>query len=202
MRAGLFLIENNEQRLAMLLWTNRDMFSGRSGIDIEVMAQDRRQAEAFLGEIRTTMRAQNVYRSHVISLHSSRTGSIEVRFHRLPKIATEDIILPPGTLERIRRQTIGFSRVSAKMRRAQRHIKHGILLYGPPGTGKTLSAMYVAGQMPERTVILITGRSAGLIEQSCTMARMLQPATVILEDVDLIAEERTNQPAGCTVLLF
>ena len=34
------------------------------------------------------------------------------------------------------------------------------------------------------------------------MARLLQPATILLEDVDLIAEERTQQDAGCNVLLF
>jgi ATP-dependent 26S proteasome regulatory subunit len=34
------------------------------------------------------------------------------------------------------------------------------------------------------------------------MARLLQPSTLILEDVDLIAEERTHQTPGCNVLLF
>jgi len=34
------------------------------------------------------------------------------------------------------------------------------------------------------------------------MARALQPATVVLEDVDLVAEERTRPGAGCTALLF
>jgi len=34
------------------------------------------------------------------------------------------------------------------------------------------------------------------------MARLLQPATVILEDVDLIAEERTREDHACTPLLF
>jgi ATP-dependent 26S proteasome regulatory subunit len=78
-----------------------------------------------------------------------------------------------------------------------------MLLHGAPGTGKTLTAMYLAGRMPDRTVLLITGRSMGLLEQACAMARMLQPATIILEDVDLIAEERTRQGAGgCAPLLF
>ncbi len=77
-----------------------------------------------------------------------------------------------------------------------------MLLYGAPGTGKTLTAMYLANQMPERTVILLTGGGIGLLEQSCQMARLLQPATVILEDVDLIAEERTHQETGCNALLF
>lgn len=77
-----------------------------------------------------------------------------------------------------------------------------MLLYGPPGTGKTLTAMYLAGQMPDRTVLLLTGQALGLIEQSCTMARLLQPATLILEDVDLVAQARTNQDAGCNAVLF
>jgi ATP-dependent 26S proteasome regulatory subunit len=82
-----------------------------------------------------------------------------------------------------------------------RHLKRGLLLHGPPGTGKTLTAMYLAGQMPDRTVILLTGRGLGLVEQSCSLARLLEPATVIMEDVDLIAEERTRQ-GGCNALLF
>src|SRR5260370_6829523 len=56
--------------------------------------------------------------------------------------------------------------------------------------------------MQGRRALLLTGRGVGLIERSCKMARLLQPATIILEDVDLIAEERTEQESGCNVLLF
>src|SRR5258708_30340792 len=56
--------------------------------------------------------------------------------------------------------------------------------------------------MADGTVLLLTGRTFGLIEQSCAMARLLQPATVVLEDVDLVAEERTRQNAGCNAVLF
>ncbi|HEY4385915.1 MAG TPA: ATP-binding protein, partial [Ktedonobacteraceae bacterium] len=141
--------------------------------------------------------------SHVISLDRGERGSVVVHFHRLPAISRQDIILSQGVLERIERQTISFARLRERLKAAGRHIKRGMLLYGPPGTGKTLTAMYIAGQMPDRTVILMTGRSVGLLEQSCKLARLLQPATIILEDVDLIAEERTQQTSvGCTVLLF
>jgi ATP-dependent 26S proteasome regulatory subunit len=51
--------------------------------------------------------------------------------------------------------------------------------------------------------MLLKGRGFGLIEHSCAMARTLAPAIVILEDVDLVAEERTRPGAGgCTPLLF
>ncbi len=188
-------------KLALLVRGPREM-SPRAGMDVEVMAAESMAAEEFLADLRTTMRAHNVYRSHVVSLSANNRGTIDIQFHRLPKMEREDIILPHGVLERIERQTMSFARLREKLRAAQRHIKRGILLYGPPGTGKTLTAMYIANQMPDRTVILITGRSVGLIEQSCKMARLLQPATLILEDVDLIAEERTHQTPGCNTLLF
>src|SRR5262249_40170560 len=76
------------------------------------------------------------------------------------------------------------------------------LLHGPPGTGKTLSAMYLASQMPGRTVLLMTGGSVRGLESACRLARLLTPATIILEDVDLIGTERQHQTVGANALLF
>jgi hypothetical protein len=78
------------------------------------------------------------------------------------------------------------SRHAEKLRQAGRHLKRGVLMHGPPGTGKTLSAMYLVSQMPGRTVLLMTGGSVRALESACRPARMLTPATIILEDVDLI----------------
>jgi ATP-dependent 26S proteasome regulatory subunit len=137
----------------------------------------------------------------VLSLADDRRGGIRVQFHRLPQIDRDQIILPQGLLNRIERQTIGFHKQANRMLAMGRHLKRGMLLHGAPGTGKTLTAMYLASQMRERTVLLLTGRGMGLIEQSCAMARVLQPSIVVLEDVDLIAEERTREGA-CAAVLF
>ena len=51
-------------------------------------------------------------------------------------------------------------------------------------------------------MLLVTGGGMGLIPQACAMARALQPAIVVLEDVDLVAEERTRQNKGCNAVLF
>jgi ATP-dependent 26S proteasome regulatory subunit len=75
-------------------------------------------------------------------------------------------------------------------------------MHGKPGTGKTLSAMYLAAQMPGRTVIVLTGGAVGAIEAACGLARLLEPATIILEDVDLIGTERNQQSVGANALLF
>src|SRR5439155_2218608 len=114
----------------------------------------------------------------------------------------EDIILPEPLLRRIERHTLSFSKHADRLRAAHRHLKRGVLFYGPPGTGKTLTAMYLATQMAGRTVLLITGRGAGSIETACRLARLLAPATVVLEDVDLIGTERDHQTVGANMLLF
>ena len=172
-------------------------------VGVQVMAPTREAAEAFLAGLRTAMRKRNVYRGHVLSLADTRMGTMEVKFHRLPDVRRENIILPRGLLERVERQTVRFSELSEKLKEAGRHLKRGILLHGPPGTGKTLTAMYVARAIRDRTVLLLTGRGQGMIEQSCALARALQPSIVILEDVDLVAEERTRPGAACTgPLLF
>jgi ATP-dependent 26S proteasome regulatory subunit len=76
-----------------------------------------------------------------------------------------------------------------------------VLLHGAPGTGKTHTVGYLLGQLPEATVIVISGRALGRIREACSVARSLQPAIVVVEDVDLIAEQREAQP-GEHPLLF
>ena len=56
-------------------------------------------------------------------------------------------------------------------------------------------------QLPDLTVIVIWGRALGRIREACSVARTLQPAVVVVEDLDLIAEQREAYP-GEQPLLF
>ncbi len=198
---GLFLIRDGKTRLAVLIRPDKQIGSWKSLL-VEVMAADRAGAERFLSDVREAMRARSVYRGHVISL-AAEFPEFTIKFHRLPEIGREAIILPDGLLERIERQTIAFGRYSHQLQMAGRHLKRGLLLHGPPGTGKTLTVMYLATMMRDRTIFLVTGKGLGLISHTCAMARMLEPSIVVLEDVDLVAEERTKGGAGCaTPVLF
>lgn len=197
---GLFLLRGDRREAILVSGPSHGPWES---LNVEVMAETREGAAAALSRIRGLMRANNVYRGRVVSLVPDRfSRSPNVVFHALRTIQREDIILPAGILERIERHAVGVSKHASALRSAGRHLKRGMLLHGPPGTGKTLTAMYLAGQMKDRTTLLLTGQGLGLIEESCAMARMLQPATLIIEDVDLVAEERSRQATCNNAILF
>jgi len=196
---GLYLVQDGPTRLVVLVTGPSDRMGPRVKVRVEALATQPAHAQAFLRELVEGMRRLNVYRGQVLSLAPGPMGmSLQVAFHHLPPVARSDVILPDGLLERIEHQTIAFAEQADWLVRAGRSLKRGLLLYGPPGTGKTLSVMYLVSRMPGRTTILTTGRGMGMIQTVAQMARTLAPAMVVLEDVDLIAEQRGQpmQPTG------
>src|SRR5207342_2736909 len=111
------------------------------------------------------------------------------------------MMLPDELLDNVERQVLGIGRHSGRLLASGQHLKRGILLYGAPGTGKTHTVRYLLSQLPDLTVIVISGRALGRIREACSVARTLQPAVVVVEDVDLIAEQREAYP-GEQPLLF
>jgi cell division protease FtsH len=197
---GLYLVREDDQPLAVLF--NEERHGMGPQIGVEVMATDREQAERFSRRLTSVTRHGKAFRGHTLSFQLDCYHRLQIEFHRLPPIRREDLILPEEILNRIERHTLSFNRHAEKLRAAGRHMKRGILLHGPPGTGKTLTAMYLAHQMAGRTVLLLTGGALGSIELACKLGRMLTPATIILEDADLIGTERHQQTVGANALLF
>ena len=124
-----------------------------------------------------------------------------MQFHERPRVAADDVILPEETLAMIHRQVIGVAEHREQLLAARQHLKRGLLLYGPPGVGKTHTVRYLVGQLADLTIVELTGEALGLIGTACSVARTLQPAMIVVEDVDLIAEDRGMHP-GHHPLLF
>jgi hypothetical protein len=197
---ALYLVRDNGAPFALLVLHSDEGY--RTSLSVEVLAPGRGAGEKLLAELRSTMRSRSVYRGRVVSLGLSPDRTLTVEFHHLPSIERAHVILPEDVLARVERQSFAFSRHREVLKRSGRHLKRGMLLHGPPGTGKTFTAMYLAAQMKDRTVLLVTGREQGLIGPVCKMARLLQPSTIILEDVDLIAEDRRTADACSAPVLF
>lgn len=190
---GLFLITDDETPLAALIRHGRGSITGEGSLKLDVMAPNRKVADKFVAEIKTLMRKNNVYRGQILAIEGNVLGDITLRFHPVASVERHKIILPSGLLDRIEKATVRFSQNVEKLIKWKRHLRRGLLLYGPPGTGKTLSAMYLAGAMKGRTMILVTGKGSGLLGKICVIARALQPLMVVIEDVDLIAEDRRSE---------
>ena len=85
--------------------------------------------------------------------------------------------------------------------RSGQHLKRGLLLYGPPGVGKTHTVRYLMSELVGTTIVELTGETLRAIREACSIARSLQPSMIVVEDVDLIAQERDHYE-GETPLLF
>jgi cell division protease FtsH len=161
-----------------------------------------RLAQAALSGLLAGAKRRAVYQGKCISLEMEgefTQPEVTIRFHRLPPAARESVVLPEAVMEVVERNVLGLLKHGETLRQSGRGTRHGVLFHGKPGTGKTLMVRYLAQACPEHTVILLTGRQLGLIRESCAIAKLLAPSMVILEDVDLIAEERTQNK--CAALL-
>ncbi|HEX6246607.1 MAG TPA: AAA family ATPase, partial [Nocardioidaceae bacterium] len=199
---AVILLRNDEDRIA-ILFRGPDPESGSSEVTLEIIANRPTSAEQLGNRLRQLSLEHNVYRGQVVSFGRSmfgERGSI-LRFRERPTMSRGELILPAATFDDLRRQVVGVARNSKRLRAAGQHLKRGILLYGPPGAGKTHSVRYLISELVGTTVVELTGETLHGIREACSVARTLQPAMIVVEDVDLIAEERSHY-GGETPLLF
>lgn len=202
LRAAFVLLDDGAGRLAML-FRGPDPESGSSEMTVELIATDPAYAEQVGRRLRDLALEHNVYRGQVVSFGHSMFGERGglLRFRERPTMSRDDLILPDATFADLRRQVVGVARNSERLRAAGQHLKRGVLLYGPPGVGKTHSVRYLISELVGTTVVELTGETLHGIREACSVARSLQPAMIVVEDVDLIAEERSHY-GGETPLLF
>lgn len=201
-RCGLYLVSEGETRLALLL-REGDPHHGQEHATVEVLCADSDRSAGVLEELRALAIEHSVFRGQILSFGSEMFGPRDapLTFHERPALTRESLVLPAGVLEEVESQVIGVARHRGRLAASGQHLKRGVLLHGPPGTGKTHTLRYLISRLTDTTVIMLSGDALQFIAPAVSIARALQPALVIVEDVDLIAERRGMHP-GQHPLLF
>jgi len=208
LETGLWLLKAGEVPYVALMVHQRDM-RGFAHVNIEIAAPAGEASEQLIDRhfrsLEQAVAQAGSYRGKVLSLeqtdmYSGMASGIQV--HRMPPVAREDIVLPEKTLQLLERNIIQFARHRASLKKLGQSGKKGLLFHGAPGTGKTHTVRYLASALPGHTTLLITSEQVALLPDYFTLARLLQPSIVVIEDADLIARDRTTMESACEEVLL
>lgn len=199
---GIYLLAEEDAR-SVILFRGPEPTSGMPSVVVQIVSTTPGRAAGLAARLRELALRNNVFRGQVVSFGGEMFGphSTVLTFHRRPEMTADQLILDPEAVASIERQVTGIARHSARLIESGQHLKRGLLLYGPPGVGKTHTVRLLTAQLTGTTVIQLTANALHLIGEACQVARALQPSMVVVEDVDLIAEDRGMHP-GQHPLLF
>jgi ATP-dependent 26S proteasome regulatory subunit len=174
-------------------------FGLRTGVQVEIAVPAGERAAQFSQELFRDLEGlvskARTYRGRIISLEGHidpMGGGSVVKVHRLTRVTRDEVILPRQTLELLDRNVRGFMMAREQLKSLKFQARKGLLFYGPPGTGKTHTIHCLASQLPNHMTLLVTAEQVGLLGEYFSLARFLEPSMMIIEDVDLIARERTH----------
>ena len=196
---GLWLLSKGESRFAILYAPRADF--GECGVVQRVRVQIAAShdesgdcvAQDFFRMLEAGVLNSANYRGKTLSLEQDRSyygQSSGVKVNRIGLINREQVVLPRKTQDLLDRNVVEFVKHRLSLGRLQMTTKKGLLFYGPPGAGKTHTIRYLAGALKDHTTFLVAAEQVSLLSEYTTLARLLQPSIVVIEDVDLIARDR------------
>jgi hypothetical protein len=197
LKSGLWFLEQGPVRAALLLSQEEQRYCGAGPLLIEIATTPDHAAFAqqLFAHLEKAVRESRSYRGKVLSFDvaSPYTGQSQgLLVHKLRPVSREQVILPRTTLQLLDRNVLGFVERREKIGKFGQSRKKGLLFYGPPGTGKTHTIHYLAAALPRHTTLIISAEQVAMLGEYMTLARLLQPSLVVIEDADLIARNRTH----------
>ena len=207
LKNGVWFLKDGDRPYAVVLATN-DNYGQGAKLTLEVCAEGQAGIEIatkVFEAVEHRLSKESCYRGQVLSLEpenhwSGRASRITV--HEFDAVAREEVILPEATLRTVERNVLQFAAQRPALRKLGLSTQKGLLFHGAPGTGKTHCIRFLAGQLKGHTTLLITAEGVGLLPEYIALARLLQPALVVIEDADLIARARSDMGGPCEELML
>jgi len=202
LKNGLWLLERDSHRYVVLLAPS-GCYGQNTGMQFQIAtandAAGTQITQKFFKHLEQSVLRAESYRGKILSLEESEDSysgkSSGIQVHKLRTVDREQVILPKKTVDLLDRNVIQFVQKRPGLSKFKQSTKKGLLFYGPPGTGKTHTLHYLAKALEGHTTLLISAEQVGLLGEYMTLARLLEPSIVVIEDVDLIGRERTQMSA-------
>lgn len=209
LKNGLWMLEKDGTPYVVLL-TPSGQYGCVTGMQFQVgtpnSAEGTQIAQSFFKFLEEAIGRAESYRGKILSLeqseHSYTGASSGIMVHKLRHVQREQVVLPESTLSLLERNVIDFVQQREQLSRFKQSTKKGLLFYGPPGTGKTHTIHYLARALEGHTTLLISAEQVGILGEYMTLARLLQPSMVVIEDVDLIARDRAEMSSACEEVML
>jgi energy-coupling factor transporter ATP-binding protein EcfA2 len=209
LNTGFWLLQEDKEPFALLMAPTSPHRSESAGVNFYLAYRQTPEgkviAERFFRELEQLVARSKSFRGKVLSLemnHGYTGQSAGIIVHRLAPVHRDELILPEETVKLLERNVLSFCRQRPELAKRGQSLKKGLLFYGPPGTGKTFTIRYLAGILPDHTTLLITAEQVGLLPEYMTLARLLQPSIVVIEDADLIARDRASMENVCEEVML
>lgn len=186
LRDGQMLVTKNECHLVISVDTN---IQGGNSILVEGLAKGKDIIEQFVAGLLLIAKERNFYRGKKMEFRGS------IRLLDIKDRCWDSVILDNETKEEIRANSVGFIQQNDKWGKYGIPLKRGILLAGEPGTGKTAICKAVLAEAKNISCIVTSAYSEeaiGYITELYELAKDLSPAIVLIEDIDLIAQNRNE----------
>jgi hypothetical protein len=208
LKNGLWLRREEGGPYAVVLAQHDDYGQG-GNLVLEIMAAPGEHGAALSARVFDALELRlskgSCYRGRVLSLEQryQHAGfAPRIYAHELETVDRADVILPEPILAAVERNVLTFAGQRKALRELGLSTQKGLLFHGVPGTGKTHCIRYLAGRLPDHTTLLITAEGAGILPEYMSLARLLQPALVVIEDADLIARDRGERDNACDEVML
>ncbi|WP_231748645.1 ATP-binding protein [Mycobacterium sp. M26] len=174
-----------------------------SRIQVYARPGEREHATEVLAALMADARgAKNLYRGR--ALIATANNGLRLELTELPDVTRDSVIVPDAVWDEIDLSVAAVTVHRELMEQLGLGVRRGVLLAGPPGVGKTVVSQVIARELlGEFTVIIVDARAGQyVLSEVFKEARGFGPTVVILEDIDLIVENRHAGGASATLSEF
>jgi hypothetical protein len=168
---------------------------------LELADKDLSNAEILFKKLRERSGEASIYRGQALEISFEpgikdewggldQAGRVKVAFRQSAPVAADEMVLDPRVWPIVQHSLVSFLKNRGALTQRGVMLKRGFLFYGPPGTGKSFTARYLATQLEGTTFIHCSGAALCHLSSVFNLARLLKPAIIVMDDVDLVFSSR------------